>query len=738
MKVIMAAATMIASASAAVTIECDFYLYEEEFEANAVDVADFTWQPVFAWDSHNEEIDLCERLWLTDDDTVDGAVGSANFEQCCTPSDRSAMTDGCSNVQASMGWSDSALPESCDYSDADCGDVDTSFVGDWHVEYDACDFSYNCAETEMFDVVYRDTTPPVIGCEEDEYGDACEWGGETYLHEKCTYWEGLEITAMDYVSLDVDATFSVTMNGAVSEGTTSSTMGYIGNSEQWCSGGYEMSGETDNPTDYIDTDDTGTYCVEYMAVDDAGNWARPETFILIVVDATEPQLTLGDTEGSIECGVDTSIPDADAYCLNEPCSDVPEVLMEFCYSSEDSCDFDVNVDYSSEGEYTLTYSCDDTWNYVSDEYTLTVEDTMAPMITCPSDVEMHVYWTLDDYLTDAEASDYCDCSPVMADNRGTVVDQDDDGVTDTIGTYVVTFSATDDAGWETTCTSEVVVYDETEPVCDFVDCGDEQVYVEACTGSYVEEGIWCEDDYDEDIMSKTTTAGEVDVWELGTYMIYYDACDQSGNCADTVTRFVYVEDTTDPVLTAGYGMSYGDEDSDFYDATVVMEASDEGPYGIYDYCEDTCDDAPNQVETYTLSVSTMHWDDYESAAGYSEVYGALDIILDEQDYYCGSDSDGQDETAAAVESSGEYDALSNVCGMYYISWSCSDWAGNSDDAEMYVLTVDTIDPEIYYGSYFALAAESNSIALFVGGCALVTALVAIFVKSTQRRGYSPV
>ena len=59
--------------------------------------------------------------------------------------------------------------------------------------------------------------------------------------------------------------------------------------------------------------------------------------------------------------------------------------------------------------------------------------------------------------------------------------------------------------------------------------------------------------------------------------------------AETVTRTVIVQDTVDPVLTVGYTATYGDERSDYYKSTVVMEASDFGPYGIYDSCEDTCD-----------------------------------------------------------------------------------------------------------------------------------------------------
>ena len=59
------------------------------------------------------------------------------------------------------------------------------------------------------------------------------------------------------------------------------------------------------------------------------------------------------------------------------------------------------------------------------------------------------------------------------------------------------------------------------------------------------------------------------MWTLGTYYIYYGVTDQSGNSPDDLTRTVIVQDTTDPVLTVGYGMSYGDEADAYYKNGLV-------------------------------------------------------------------------------------------------------------------------------------------------------------------------
>lgn len=79
--------------------------------------------------------------------------------------------------------------------------------------------------------------------------------------------------------------------------------------------------------------------------------------------------------------------------------------------------------------------------------------------------------------------------------------------------------------------------------------GDPVVYVEAKTGTYIEQYATVEDDIDGDISDTLVTTGTVDINVIGTYYIRYDAKDRHGNNAISVYRQVIVRDTTPPIVT---------------------------------------------------------------------------------------------------------------------------------------------------------------------------------------------
>ena len=69
--------------------------------------------------------------------------------------------------------------------------------------------------------------------------------------------------------------------------------------------------------------------------------------------------------------------------------------------------------------------------------------------------------------------------------------------------------------------------------------------------TYVDAGATATDDTDEDIADKIVVTGEVNVNQVGTYILSYDVTDNSGRNAITVTRTVHVIDTNNPVVTFG-------------------------------------------------------------------------------------------------------------------------------------------------------------------------------------------
>jgi hypothetical protein len=115
--------------------------------------------------------------------------------------------------------------------------------------------------------------------------------------------------------------------------------------------------------------------------------------------------------------------------------------------------------------------------------------------------------------------------------------------TTTVGTYTITYSATDLDGNTATATRTVNVVDTTAPVITVT--GDNPATVELGT-TYTDAGATATD------ASGTitvVTTGTVDADTVGTYTITYTATDASDNAA-TETRTVNVVDTTAPVFTS--------------------------------------------------------------------------------------------------------------------------------------------------------------------------------------------
>jgi hypothetical protein len=127
-----------------------------EIEGCAIEEVVYEYPPATAVDSHNGNLDLCERVWYMD---------GTDMQLCCTESARTGMTDGC----AAFGYG-AEEPVACDSSyEASCAGVDTSVVSTWYIEYTAMDFSENTATPETVTVVVTDTTEPTCPTPEGKW-----------------------------------------------------------------------------------------------------------------------------------------------------------------------------------------------------------------------------------------------------------------------------------------------------------------------------------------------------------------------------------------------------------------------------------------------------------------------------------------------------------------------------------------------------------------------------------------
>jgi Cu/Ag efflux protein CusF len=214
------------------------------------------------------------------------------------------------------------------------------------------------------------------------------------------------------------------------------------------------------------------------------------------------------------------------------------------------------------------------------------DDNVPPVITIIGDNPATV--ELGDAYVDQGATAFDEFHGVTTVSSSGTVD------TSTVGTYTITYSATDLDGNTASATRTVNVVDTTAPVVTVT--GDNPATVEL-GATYTDAGATATD------ASGAVTAvasGTVDTTTVGSYTITYTSTDASGN-AGTATRTVNVVDTTAPVVTVTgdnpatveLGGTYTDEGATATDASGDVTVVTSG---------DTVD--PDTLGTYTITYTS--------------------------------------------------------------------------------------------------------------------------------------
>ncbi|MBL7950886.1 MAG: HYR domain-containing protein, partial [Flavobacteriales bacterium] len=269
----------------------------------------------------------------------------------------------------------------------------------------------------------------------------------------------------------------------------------------------------------------GTNSITYTATDAAGNTAIC-TFTVTVVDANAPVI--------ITCPSDITVI-ADAACTGTTLWSEPAVSDNCAGSSISRTAGPASGGSFPLGSTTVAYTATDASGNTSQcSFTVTVVDMNAPVITCPADVTAFTN-------SGCTATGVVLGTPVTSDNCAVASVTNNAPAVFPLGSVVVTWTATDNAGNNSTCAQTVTVIDNVPPValCQSATISMNGSGIANVTPAQVDNGSTdnCA------IVNMTVSPGSFNT--IGTHSVTLTVFDAAGN-SDDCTVTVTVEDNNAP------------------------------------------------------------------------------------------------------------------------------------------------------------------------------------------------
>ena len=432
----------------------------------------------------------------------------------------------------------------------------------------------------------------------------------------------------------------------------------------------------------------GVYTITYTTADPSGNTAT-NTRTVYVVDKTPPVITLnGANPLTNECHASFTDPGATA---NDTCAGSVGVNSSS------------TVNPNSVGTYTITYTATDpNGNSATNTRTVVVVDTTAPVITLnganPLTNECHAAFT----DPGATANDSC-AGGISVTTTGSVNPN-------AVGTYTITYSATDPSGNSVTNSRTVYVVDRTPPV---ITLNGANPLTNECHAAFIDPGATASDLCAGGLA--VTTNSTVNPNAVGSYTIGYTATDPSGN-STTNTRTVYVVDTTAPILTLNGGNPMTNEcHAVFTDPGATASDTCAGSLGVVTNNSVN----PNAVGVYTISYTATD-PSGNSTANTRTVYvldrtpplitlnGPNPMTNECHAAFTDPGASASDACAGSLSVGAVSSVNPNAVGAYSITYTASDPSGNSATNTRMVYVVDTTKPSITSAiTNFVLTANAN-------------------------------
>ena len=279
----------------------------------------------------------------------------------------------------------------------------------------------------------------------------------------------------------------------------------------------------------------GAHTITYTANDGHGNLSTC-SFVVTVTDNTPPVFA--------GCPTDFSVPVNSTSC-DAVVHWTPPTATDNCAGSLIPTSPDAPGATFALGAHTITYTADDGHgNQSTCSFVVTVTDNTPPVFSgCPTDFSVPVNPTTCDVVvnwTPPTATDNCAGSLIPTSPNAP-------GATFALGAHIITYTANDGHGNQSTCSFTVTVVDATKPV--FTNCpANISVPTDptSCTAAVSWAPLIVTDNCDA-VPVVTSNFHSGDVFTLGVHTVTYEATDAAGNketCSFTVT----VEDDINPVF----------------------------------------------------------------------------------------------------------------------------------------------------------------------------------------------
>ena len=424
----------------------------------------------------------------------------------------------------------------------------------------------------------------------------------------------------------------------------------------------------------LDVNSLGIHTLTYTAQDSSGNKAAPRTRTISVVDVEGPVIVLdGDAAVTHEQG----------YVYSDP---------GFSVSDNYDTDIVVNVggavDGLVAGTYTLTYEAiDASGNQAVVTRTVVVQDTRPPeIVLAGSSLISHSVNTA--YIDPGFAA-------LDAVEGETDVSTSGEVFTNELGTYTLTYAASDSAGNNAFSARMVQVVDSVAPV---IIMNGAAIATHQLGTSYADQGAILTDNYDANV--SLAAIGNVDVNIAGFYTLNYTGEDSSKNQAIPVTRVIEVVDLIAPVITLnGAAFITQQIDSNYTDAgSIVTDNMDDdlsatvtgsvnmNAVGTYTLVFSVVDSAGNEATRVTRTVTVV-----DSAPPFITLLGFSDMTVAQGSIFTdpGAIAVDADDPNVEVAVIGSVDT--STAGLYTLIYVAADDDGNQAAPVTRTVTVGVLD-----------------------------------------------